>query len=112
MNRLFVAPAAAFMAAAMFAGTALAGEVTGNGRPTPVKGFQAGSICAFSGLDDGSESGAGVVPGVVQSWGAIVGGVARSSGGVAAFAQAGVIKAEGPGTNCRGFASGGGGGDA
>ena len=44
------------------AGAAFAGEVN-NGHATPVSeagGFVAGSICAFSGLDDGSESGAPV----------------------------------------------------
>ena len=56
------------------AGAAFAGEVTGRGNPTPVSdvgGFRAGSICAFSGLDDGSESGLGVQPGVTQNWGQI-----------------------------------------
>jgi hypothetical protein len=31
---------------------ASAGEITGNGNPTPVNGYNANSICAFSGLDD------------------------------------------------------------
>ena len=91
-------------------GTAFAGEVNGRGRPTPVSqegGFVAGSICAFSGLDDGSESGAGVHPGVTQSWGQVVNDFA-TDGGVGEFAQQGVVHDEGPGTNCHGFASGGG----
>jgi hypothetical protein len=67
----------------------------------------AGSICAFNGLDDGSESGNPVTPGVVQSFGSIVAGMAKESGGAASFAH--MIREEGPGTNCRGFASGGGG---
>ena len=69
------------------AGTAFAGEVTGRGKPTPVANpdsggrFVAGSICAFNGLDDGSESGADVTPGVVQSFGFIVAGMAKDAGG-------------------------------
>jgi len=105
-----VAGVALVAATISIGGTAFAGEVTGRGKPTPVSdagGFVAGSICAFSGLDDGSESGAGVVPGVVQSWGQIAKSFA-TQGGVAEFARAGVIHDEGPGTNCHGFASGGG----
>lgn len=90
------------------ASMASAGEVKGNGGSTPIQRFQAGSICAFSGLDDGTESGQGVQPGVTQSWGQVVKGFA-TTGGVGEFAQAGVVRAEGPGTHCRGFASGGGG---
>jgi len=92
------------------AGAAFAGEVTGGGNPTPVSdvgGFRAGSICAFSGLDDGSESGLGVQPGVTQNWGQIAKSFA-TQGGVGEFAQAGVLHDEGPGSNCHGFASGGG----
>jgi hypothetical protein len=92
------------------AGAAFAGEVTGRGNPTPVSdvgGFRAGSICAFSGLDDGSESGLGVQPGVTQNWGQIAKSFA-TQGGVGEFAQAGVLHDEGPGSNCHGFASGGG----
>jgi hypothetical protein len=52
------------------AGAASAGEITGNGKPTPVNGYTANSICAFSGLDD-MDFEAPVQPGVVQNWGAI-----------------------------------------
>ena len=89
------------------ASMASAGEVKGTGELTPINGFQAGSICAFSGLDDGTESGLGVQPGVTQSWGQVAKGFA-TDGGVGQFAQAGVIHDEGPGSNCHGFASGGG----
>lgn len=34
------------------AGAAFAGEVTGSGKSTPVRDWQAASICAFSGLND------------------------------------------------------------
>jgi hypothetical protein len=85
-------------------GTAFAGEITGNGKPTPIKGGQAGSICAFSGQnDDPNEPGAG---GRVQSFGAIVQGAVRvSDRGASSLVP--VIRAEGPGAACRGFASGG-----
>jgi hypothetical protein len=51
---------------------ASAGEVTGNGDPTPVANHRASSICSFSGLEDDP-----VAPGSVQSYGQIV----RSLGG-------------------------------
>ena len=48
------------------AGVALAGEVTGNGKPITI---HANSECAFSGLED-NHPGSGIVePGVVQNWG-------------------------------------------
>ena len=47
-----------------------AGEITGTGNPTPVNGYNANSICAFSGLDD-MDFEAPVQPGVVQNWGSI-----------------------------------------
>ena len=86
--------------------TAFAGEVGGNGKPTPIARPEDGgksaasSVCAFNGLDDGSESGNPVTPGVVQSFGSIVGGVAQEAGGVSEFT--GLIRDEGPGASCRG----------
>jgi hypothetical protein len=78
-----------------------AGEVNGNGDPTPIKTRHvAASICAFNGLDDGSESDQAVTPGDVQSFGSLVAGLARASGGAGSFAH--MIHDEGPGTNCRG----------
>ena len=80
--------------------TAFAGEIGGNGEPTPIKTRHvAASICAFNGLDDGSEGGP-VGPGNVQSFGSIVAGMAREAGGASSFAH--IIHDEGPGTNCRG----------
>jgi hypothetical protein len=64
---------------------ASAGEVTGNGDPTPVADHRAASICSFSGLEDHPVS-----PGSVQSYGQIV----RSLGGA--------HYAFGPGFECRG----------
>ena len=87
-------------------GSAFAGEVGGNGKATPVARpadggrSVANSVCAFNGLDDGSESGNPVTPGVVQSFGSIVAGLAKEAGGAGSFAH--MIRAEGPGTNCRG----------
>ena len=49
---------------------ASAGEITGNGNPTPINSYNANSICAFSGLDD-MDFEAPVQPGVVQNWGSI-----------------------------------------
>ena len=103
---------AAALAAGFTVGVAtpvLAGEVNGRGDPTPVSrdgGFVAGSICAFSGLDDGSEGGIGGPGEPPQSWGQGVKSFAHDRA-VGAAAQEGVLLAEGPGTNCRGFASGG-----
>lgn len=97
------------------AGAAL-GEVTGSGKggpngdgSSPVASFQAGSICAFSGLNDNpaGEAGDPFSPGKVQNWGDVV--VQAKNGmlgpGLGASEIAPVIHDEGPGTNCRGFAS-------
>jgi hypothetical protein len=52
------------------AGSALAGEVTGNGKSTPISEFRAKSICSFSGQNDRVE-GEGPVEPRVQNWGTI-----------------------------------------
>jgi hypothetical protein len=46
---------------------ASAGEMTGNGKSTPIRDHVANSICAFSGLDDEDDDGFGRT----QSWGQI-----------------------------------------
>jgi hypothetical protein len=51
-------------------GSALAGEITGNGKPTPARD-NAKSLCAFSGLED-FDLEAPVDPGVTQNWGQII----------------------------------------
>lgn len=67
---------------------AIAGEVTGNGDPTPVNGGVASSICSFSGLNDD-----GLGPSTqVQAWGAFV----------RAFGGANNVPFAGPGIECRG----------
>jgi hypothetical protein len=61
---------AALAVVSMSSGTAFAGEVGGNGEPTPINEYQANSICSFSGLDD-MDFLEPVQPGVVQNWGTI-----------------------------------------
>jgi hypothetical protein len=51
-------------------GSVLAGEITGNGDPTPVKSYVMNSICAFSGHNDGHPP-PGRTAAHVQSWGQI-----------------------------------------
>jgi hypothetical protein len=69
---LLAAVFCALVFAAVSAGTAFAGEVTGNGKQTPIGAApdsdpHASSICSFSGQNDNpNEPGAG---GRVQSWG-------------------------------------------
>ena len=89
-------------------GTAFAGEVNGNGDPTPINGFQAGSICAFSGLnDDPSGGGDPFEDGRVQNWGHVLADAKEfiGDGDNGANELSHQIRVEGPGTNCRGFAS-------
>ena len=52
-----------------FGGTAFAGEITGNGKPTPIAGFRAKSICSFSGQNDNPDD--PIEGGRVQNWGSI-----------------------------------------
>src|SRR5262245_45498854 len=99
--RKIIAGAALALIVSGAGGTVFAGEVGGNGESTPVQTRRvAASICAFNGLDDGSESGNPVTPGVVQSFGSLVAGLAHESGGASSFSH--MIHDEGPGTNCRG----------
>ena len=90
--------------------TAFAGEVTGNGELTPINGYQAGSICSFSGQnDDPSGGGDPFEDGRVQNWGNVVDDAKSfiGDGDNGANELAGMILTEGPGTHCRGYASGG-----
>jgi hypothetical protein len=105
--------AAAAVAAALvvtMGGAASAGEITGNGKPTPVNGFRAGSICSFSGQnDDPTGGGDPFQEGQVQNWGKVLEDAKAliGDGDNGANELAHEIRIEGPGTNCRGFASGG-----
>jgi hypothetical protein len=101
---------------AAMGGTALAGEVTGSdhGGPnkngvTPINAYQAGSICSFSGLnDDPSGGGDPFQDGKVQNWGKVVEDAKAfiGDGDHGANEVARLFQTEGPGTNCRGYASG------
>jgi hypothetical protein len=99
----------AALAAALVAGmggTAFAGEITGNGKPTPIESYQAGSICSFSGQNDDPNEPGLFNGGRVQSWGDIVQEAIGALGdGKGASALVATIRSEGPGASCRGYAS-------
>lgn len=114
---LFVAALSALMVVAIGA-TAFAGEVTGNGKPTPVQsfdpetGFHAGSICAFSGQNDDPDSTEMFDGGRVQSFGDIVQEAVKFQKATGAFGPgklgqvvSPIVSTDGPGVHCRGFAS-------
>ena len=65
---LFVAAICGVVVAAVGAGSAFAGEVTGKGDRTPVADYVMKSICAFSGQNDG-EPPPGRTAEHVQNWG-------------------------------------------
>jgi len=68
-NKLILGIAVGTMLALGGAGGAFAGEVGGHGQDTQGPAH-AKSLCAFSGLEDGSEGGPSG-PGVTQNWGQI-----------------------------------------
>jgi hypothetical protein len=73
--RKFIAAAIVTVAlTGLSGGTAFAGEVTGKGVPTPIRGGVAASECSFSGLEDWNsaepqipEDAISVTPGVTQT---------------------------------------------
>ncbi|HEX5040114.1 MAG TPA: hypothetical protein VFW95_08275 [Candidatus Limnocylindria bacterium] len=67
-SRLVQALAAALLLLSLTAGSVFAGEITGSGKPTPIKSFRAHSICSFSGLNDRT-AGEGPTDTRVQNWG-------------------------------------------
>jgi len=67
-TRFAIALGTATLVASLSAGAVLAGEITGNGKPTPIKDGQANSICSFSGYNDGNPP-PGRTAAHVQSWG-------------------------------------------
>lgn len=102
---LLVVALAAVMVLATGA-TAFAGEVTGNGKATPVAEYRAGSICSFSGQNDDPNEPGLFNDGRVQSFGDIVKEAIGALGdGKGASALVPIIRAEGPGVSCRGYAS-------
>ncbi len=68
-GKLCAVAAFAVAAVGVSAGSAFAGEITGNGKPTGIRG-RAQSICAFSGQNDGEPPPGRTAP-HVQSWGQI-----------------------------------------
>jgi hypothetical protein len=110
MRKPLAAAACAAVLVVAMGGAASAGEVTGNGEITPVNSFRAGSICSFSGQnDDPTGGGDPFQDGRTQNWGHVLGDAKQfiGDGDHGANELASMINAEGPGTNCRGFASGG-----
>ena len=106
---LGVAVTAALLVLAMSA-PAFAGEITGGKRkPTPIAEYRAGSICSFSGQNDDPHEEELFADGRVQSFGDIVQEAIRVLGdGKGASSLTPIITGDGPGVNCRGYASGGG----
>lgn len=95
MNK-FIAGAVLAAGVVSVGGSAFAGEVTGNGRETPINSYRAGSICSFSGLnDDPTGGGDPSEAGKIQNWGVI------PQDGKAFLTSIG----HSPGTACRGYAS-------
>ena len=88
-------------------GTAFAGEITGNGEPTPIESFRAGSICSFSGQNDDPTQPGMFNDGRVQSFGDIVQeAIVVLGDGHGASSLVPIIHEEGPGASCRGNAGG------
>jgi hypothetical protein len=52
MRRMLLVSVAGAAAATLSGAPAFAGEITGNGKSTPIRSGVAASECAFSGLDD------------------------------------------------------------
>lgn len=102
---LLVAALAAAMVIALGA-PAFAGEVTGKGKATPIQDHQAGSICSFSGQNDDPNEPGLFNDGRVQSFGDIVQEAIQVLGdGKGASSLVPIIRADGPGVSCRGYAS-------
>jgi hypothetical protein len=107
MRRALTGAAVAAVMVVSMGGTALAGEETGNGKPTPISEYRAGSICAFSGQNDDPTEPGLFNYGRVQSFGDIVQEAIDVLGdGKGASSLVPTIRSEGPGVSCRGYASG------
>ncbi|MFT4745132.1 MAG: hypothetical protein ACI9OB_000049 [Nonlabens sp.] len=107
MRRMILTTLFAAMLVVATGATAFAGEVTGNGKVTPIKSHQASSICSFSGLNDNPADERPFEGGRVQSFGDIVQEMVQLIGDRGASTATGMIRAEGPGTACRGNATDG-----
>jgi hypothetical protein len=109
MKKVFVGAGLAAMLALAMGGTASAGEITGgkNPKPTPIQSYRAGSICSFSGQNDTPDDPALFEGGRVQSFGDIVQeAIVVLGDGHGASSLTPIIVGDGPGTSCRGYASG------
>ncbi len=69
-SKIGLAISSAALLVALSASSVLAGEVTGNGKPTPINDYVMNSICAFSGQNDGNPP-PGRTAAHVQNWGQI-----------------------------------------
>jgi hypothetical protein len=109
MKQALIGAGLAVVMAAAMSGTALAGEVTGNGKPIDqISSFGAGSICSFSGQNDDPNEPGLFNGGRVQSFGDIVQEAIDVLGdGKGASSLVPIIRTEGPGVSCRGYASAG-----
>ena len=116
--RKWMVAATIVVAGVSVGGTAFAGERTGSDRggpnkdgTTPIAEWRAGSICSFSGLNDDPDEEGLFADGKVQNWGEIVveakdiNDPEFAGDGPGASEISGLIHDEGPGTNCRGYAS-------
>lgn len=107
MRRALIGAAVAAVMVITTAGGASAGEITGNGKPTPIASYRAGSICSFSGLNDDPDQPDLFEGGRVQSFGDIVQeAIVVLGDGKGASSLVPIIRSEGPGVACRGYASG------
>jgi len=97
--RTFLAAAICAVIVTVSAGTALAGEVTGNGRPTNAE-THANSICVFSGKNDDPGAPLSLDPNVAPNG---PGGVSQSFGQDVKLGLDPHVR--NPGDACRGFSN-------
>jgi hypothetical protein len=103
--RTILMPVVGVAAAIALAAPAQAGEVTGNGKPTPNDVFgHSASICSFSGLQDGDDDGDNVPdPGVPNGPGTAPQNWGHTKQELRALGlPAAEIAAERPGVTCNG----------
>jgi hypothetical protein len=106
--RKVIAAAAAVVGIVVTPRAAFAGEITGNGKPTPINQFTANSICSFSGQnDDPTGGGDPFEAGRAQNWGHTK-NVAKDllGDGRGASAITDLMYEEGPGAACNGSTNG------
>jgi hypothetical protein len=106
--RKLIAAVAVVVGIVVTPSAAFAGEITGNGKPTPINQFNANSICSFSGQnDDPTGGGDPFQAGRVQNWGHTKNVAKELLGdGHGASAITDVMHVEGPGANCNGNTNG------